>query len=84
MSIPAKIVRIGNSKGVRIPKALLAKYSLGDDILLEEHPNGILIHSTSTKLGWEATYRSMAKASKSETEDWSVWQALDDGSTSKD
>ena len=82
MSIPAKIIRIGNSKGVRIPKALLAKYSLGDDILLEEHPNGILIHSKSTKqLGWEATYRSMANASKSEAKDWSDWQDLDDGST---
>ncbi|MBW2163811.1 MAG: AbrB/MazE/SpoVT family DNA-binding domain-containing protein, partial [Deltaproteobacteria bacterium] len=35
-----KLVPIGNSKGVRIPKALLQKYGLNNSLLLEETDRG--------------------------------------------
>jgi antitoxin MazE len=38
----AKLVPIGNSKGVRIPKALLQKYGLKDSLLIEETDKGLL------------------------------------------
>lgn len=62
-----KLIPIGNSKGVRIPKSLLQKYGLKEFLLLEETDTGLLIRSKKTnKLSWEDTYKSMAK----EKEDW--------------
>ena len=62
-----KLIPIGNSKGVRIPKSLLQKYGFKESLLLEETDTGLLIRSKETnKLSWEDTYKSMAE----EKEDW--------------
>lgn len=62
-----KLIPIGNSKGVRIPKSLLQKYGLKEFLLLEETDTGLLLRSKETnKLSWEDTYKSMAE----EKEDW--------------
>lgn len=71
-----KVIPIGNSRGVRIPKKLLHKYNLHGEVILEEKPDGILIQSKGPqKLSWEETYKEMAKAQ----EDWSDWERLEDG-----
>ncbi len=64
-----KLVDIGNSKGVRIPKKLIEKYSLNEKLTLEELDDGILIRSNepSGKLSWEETFKEMAQ----EKENWS-------------
>lgn len=62
-----KLVSIGNSKGVRIPKALLQKYDLDNDLLLEETDRGLLLRKKDdSKLSWEDTFKAMAE----EKEDW--------------
>ena len=38
-----KLVPIGNSKGIRIPKVLLQKHCFGDSLLLEETEQGLLL-----------------------------------------
>ena len=75
-SIPAtrdiKLVAIGNSKGVRIPKDLRLKYGWGDELVLEECDEGIMLYARGTgKLSWDDTYRAMAKAD----EDWDDFDA---------
>jgi len=56
-----KIVPIGNSKGVRIPKALLQKYGLKNSLLIEETDKGLLLRNKEeSKLSWEDTYKTMA------------------------
>ncbi|MEM1158049.1 MAG: AbrB/MazE/SpoVT family DNA-binding domain-containing protein [Verrucomicrobiota bacterium] len=69
----AKLCSIGNSKGVRIPQRLIARYQLGNDILLEESEDGILIKpaQSARPLSWEATFAEMAQ----EQEDWSDLEA---------
>lgn len=63
----AKIVPIGNSKGVCIPKALLQKYGLKNSILIEETNKGLLLRNKEeSKLSWEDTYKTMAN----EKENW--------------
>lgn len=58
-----KLVAIGNSKGVRIPKALLQKYGLKDSLLIEETERGLLLRNKEeNKLSWEDTYKAMANA----------------------
>jgi antitoxin MazE len=70
----AKIVQIGNSKGIRIPKRLLVKYGLGEKVVLREVENGILIEGDNDgKLSWADTYRAMAESE----EDWSDWSELE-------
>ncbi len=63
----AKLVPIGNSKGVRIPKALLEKYGLKNSLIIEETDKGLLLRNKEeSKLSWEETYKAMAK----EEENW--------------
>ncbi len=63
-----KLISIGNSKGIRLPKALLQKYGWSDSLVLEETDQGISLYSKKeNKLSWQETYRAMAV----EDEDWS-------------
>ena len=62
-----KLVPIGNSKGVRIPKTLIQKYGFDNSLLLEETDKGLLLRKKDdSKLSWEDTYKAMAN----EEENW--------------
>lgn len=75
MTIEARLVKIGNSRGIRLPKAIINRYGLGDTVILEELPNGILIHTDEQgMLSWEETFKAMAQSD----EDWSDWTELPD------
>ncbi len=70
-TVEAKVVAIGNSRGVRLPKALLAKYAIGDAVVLEEREEGLLLRSKDdARLSWEDTAKEMAR----EREDWSDFE----------
>ena len=63
-----KLIAIGNSRGIRLPKELLDKYGWGDRLVLEELEEGIVLRGNEmSHLSWEETYRAMA----AESEDWS-------------
>jgi antitoxin MazE len=72
-----KIVPIGNSLGVRLPKNLLQKYGFTHSLILEETSQGLLLRKKEDdKLSWVDTYKAMA----SEDEDWKEYdQTLLDG-----
>ena len=62
-----KLIPIGNSRGIRIPKALLGKYGWSDRATLEEMEESVVLRGkVNLNLSWEETYRAMA----AETEDW--------------
>ena len=49
----AKIVRIGNSRGVRIPKPLLEQAGLEDDVELRVVESGLIIEKLDApRAGW--------------------------------
>jgi antitoxin MazE len=57
------IVRIGNSRGIRIPKRLLEKCKLEETVELEAHTDHLVIRSaTKPRSGWEEAFRRMAEA----------------------
>ncbi len=59
----AKLIPIGNSKGIRIPKQLLQKYGMEDMILLEECEEGILMRpKEEKKLSWQETFKQIAQS----------------------
>ena len=67
-TIELKVVRIGNSRGVRLPKAVLDKYAIKGELVLEERTEGLLLRNKPDKRqSWEDTFKEMAK----EREDWS-------------
>lgn len=76
-STELKVVAIGNSRGVRLPKAVLDKYAIRDAVVVEEREEGLLLRSKKDKrLSWVGTYEEMAR----EREDWSdLESAVADG-----
>ena len=70
----AKLVDIGNSKGIRLPKKLIERYQLKEKLTLEELDDGILIRAGEPQdmLSWEETFKEMAQ----EKEDWSDFDNL--------
>ena len=67
-----KLVAIGNSRGIRLPKFLLRKYGWGESLVMEEAEDGLILRgATEPRSSWEDTYREMA----AEAEDWSEFDA---------
>jgi antitoxin MazE len=57
-----KIVKIGNSKGVRIPKLMLERSNLSEEVELEAETDRIIIRSMRPpRHGWERAFRLMAQ-----------------------
>ena len=60
--IKTRIVKIGNSQGVRIPKLLLDQTDLQGDIELEVEEGRIIIRAShSVRDGWDAQFKQMAE-----------------------
>jgi len=56
----AHIVRIGNSRGIRLPKTLLQEAQLEDEVELQAEPGRILISKTDKpRAGWADAARHM-------------------------
>ena len=57
----ARVVKIGNSKGIRIPKTLLDQTGILDDVELEVKHNQIVIRPISDpRRDWEKAFKTMA------------------------
>lgn len=49
-----KLIKIGNSFGIRIPKSLIQQYELSNNIEIDPTENGILIKSKKkARAGWD-------------------------------
>jgi len=59
----ANIIRIGNSRGIRIPKILLQETHLPDEVELEARGAQIVIRPAQRpRDGWDAHFSAMAEA----------------------
>jgi antitoxin MazE len=59
-SIKVKIIRIGNSKGIRLSKSLIEQYNMKDEVLLEAKKDSIVIRPVkSPRAGWEKSFAKM-------------------------
>lgn len=58
----ARIVRVGNSRGVRLPKPLLDEAGLGEEVDIHAEPGRIIIEAAvRPRAGWAEAARSMAE-----------------------
>ena len=55
-----KLVPIGNSKGLRLPKALIEQCGLGDEIELEPRADCLVLRPVrAPRAGWDAAFARM-------------------------
>jgi antitoxin MazE len=58
----ARLVRIGNSQGVRIPKPLLEQTGLQDEVEIEVEGNRLVIFAHShPRAGWDEAFQAMSR-----------------------
>ncbi len=58
----ARIVRIGNSRGIRIPKPLIEQTGLGEDVEIVVQGNALVISPIGrARAGWLEAFRAMAR-----------------------
>jgi antitoxin MazE len=68
VSVKTRIVRIGNSQGVRIPKALLEWCYLQGEVELEPRSDYLILRSAKKpRGGWDTAFEAMAKQGDDKT-----------------
>jgi antitoxin MazE len=80
MPIRARIIKIGNSQGIRIPKLVLEQAGLRGEVEIDvRHGHIILSAASEPRAGWAAAFETMARAGDETreaaiglTEDWSL------------
>ncbi|MSP14751.1 MAG: AbrB/MazE/SpoVT family DNA-binding domain-containing protein [Chloroflexi bacterium] len=56
-----RIIKIGNSRGIRIPKLFLDHFDWGEEVELELQPHQIVIRpSQGPRQGWDQQFQVMA------------------------
>ena len=81
-TLRAKIVRIGNSRGVRLPKAVIEQADLGDEVEIIVGDREVTLKSVKhPRAGWDEAFRkALAElgpdALERERREWADWQNM--------
>jgi antitoxin MazE len=76
------VVSIGNSKGIRIPKAILDKYQISNSVEVEMREDGLVLRPVrKPREGWAEAFRQMHQNGDDrlvipdvfDNETWEVW-----------
>lgn len=58
----ARIIKIGNSQGLRIPKPILEQTGIMDDVEIEVDKDQIIIRPVkNARKGWDAAFKKMSE-----------------------
>lgn len=61
-TVRSKVVKIGNSRGIRIPRTLLEQAGLTDEVEMTVDGDKLIIHSVHiARQGWEVQFATMAE-----------------------
>jgi antitoxin MazE len=67
MPIRARIIKIGNSQGIRIPKPVLEQAGLRGEVEIDVREGQIVLSAASEpRAGWDAAFEMMARAGEDE------------------
>ncbi len=76
--VKARVVRIGNSRGIRIPKIWADQLGLDDEVELAVQKDKLVIRRAHRpRQGWEEAFRSMAERGDDHLVDESVSTRFD-------
>ncbi|MBN1556439.1 MAG: AbrB/MazE/SpoVT family DNA-binding domain-containing protein [Phycisphaerae bacterium] len=74
----ACLVRIGNSRGVRLPKNVIEEAGLGEELDLEVRDGAVILRNAETiRRGWAQAAATCRDAGEDIVEDWDA--TTDDG-----
>lgn len=60
MATKARIIRIGNSRGIRVPRALLEQAELSDEVELQAQPGRLIVRAARRpRAGWAKAAQTM-------------------------
>jgi antitoxin MazE len=81
-----KVVRIGNSRGVRLPAQLLAQYRIRDSVEVECTAGGIVLRPRrDARLSWDETFKAMRLEQEAKGDEFADFEATSgDGLTALD
>ena len=66
-----RLINIGNSKGIRIPKNVIEKYHFGETLDVIETDEGILVKAIDApRKGWEDQFKNAQLAGNEELSDF--------------
>jgi antitoxin MazE len=60
--VKVRLVKIGNSQGIRIPKTLVEQYALRGEVELEAESDRLIVRASTTRQGWDLHFERMAAA----------------------
>lgn len=56
------IIKIGNSKGIRLSKTIIEKYEFTDKVVLEFKEDSLVLRPVKNiREGWDKAYKAMSK-----------------------
>jgi antitoxin MazE len=62
LAMKTRIIRIGNSQGIRIPKPLLEQTGLCDEVEVIVHDDALVIRPIKNpRVGWAEAFQEMAR-----------------------
>jgi antitoxin MazE len=60
--VKTSLIKIGNSRGIRIPKVLIEQAGLGDEVEIDVQRDQLVIRpATRPRYGWEEQFKAMAQ-----------------------
>ena len=66
-----KLINIGNSKGLRLPKTIIQQYKIGEDLQIELQEDGILLKPlTKPRAGWSEQFEKAVKPIEKQEKNW--------------
>ena len=58
----ARVIKIGNSQGLRIPKPILDQTGIMDEVEIEVEKNQIIVRPVKNiRAGWDAAFKAMGE-----------------------
>ncbi len=62
MTVKTRIIQIGNSQGIRIPKPILEQLGFSDEVELEVLPDQLVVRSVhQPRQQWDQYFKAMAE-----------------------
>ncbi len=63
MAIKTKLIKIGNSQGIRIPKSILKQLNFTSEVEIDIQDNQLVLRPLATaRHGWDTAFSAMAQA----------------------
>jgi antitoxin MazE len=81
--IQARLIKIGNSQGLRLPKVLLEQSGISEEVEIEVQPDGLVIRPivvSQVRSGWAEAFAKMSAHGDDrllddvELTDWTEWE----------